>query len=382
MIDKNFEITKNKHPDISDLELHFYNMKYRGINDPVMESGGNRPIFYLFDDKNFGLISFMFSEDSPYRLNGNRILFNETELGFKSVLFTRLGNVLPPYYFRGPQGMFPSLYDDKILNVNFNPKCGGCDFCFYGYRAKQLENITPEQGFQKIEMEMGLKELSCLKEIAIVTGRFESEYELKKHIFDVIDEAEKRGFNGRVFYIGSQLVTPASIDEILERLENDPARLRYAYTIERFFDRSSIMHGSKGKKNYLEILNDMRTLRNLGINNLEYTYLAGIENLDEFKRGAEGLAQIAKPHISILRKTGQGANPLVMCRDYVKYGSDYLCQIRKHYEDLYGSRIIGNNFANLWLFPLRDFSFSFYLNRLSSIWNDMDFKITGEIEAA
>jgi len=367
MIGKNFEITRNKHSDMSDLELHFYNMKYNGIHDPVMESGGNRPIFYLFDDKNFGLISFMISEDSPYRLQEGNILYNEEKLSFNSLLFTRLGNNLPYYYFRGPQGMFPSLCDEKILNVNFNPKCSGCDFCFYGYRSKQLENITVEEGFHKIESEAELREFSDLKEIAIVTGRFKSENEVKEHVLDVINKSEERGFNGRIFYIGSQLVTPSSIEEILKRLKNDSDRFRYAYTIERFFDRSSIMHGSKGKKTYPEILEDMRTINDLGISKLEYTYLAGIEDLKEFKKGTDELVPIAIPHISILRRTGQGANPLVMCKDYMESGPSYTCQVREHYEKLYGRKIIGNNFANLWLFPREDFNFSSYLSRLSPI---------------
>ncbi len=369
MADKNFETAKSKHTDLSDLELHFYNMKCRGISDPVMELGGDRPIFYIFDEANFGLISFMLSEDSPYRVDGDRILFNDKELGFESILFTRLGNTLPYYYFRGPLGMFPSLYDERILNVNFNPRCGGCDFCFYGYRAKQLENITAEEGFLKIEMETGLREFSSLAEIAIVTGRFESEDRLKEHVLDVIDKAEERGFNGRFFYIGSQLVSPDRIEEILKRLGNNPDRFRYAYTIERFFDRSSIMHGSKGKKTYPEILTDMRVLKGTGISRLEYTYLAGIEDLDGFKKGADALAPIAKPHISILRKTGQKENSLVISEDYAKYGPDYLCQIRKYYENLYSGKIIGNNFANLWLFSLSDFDLSIYLNRLSLIRN-------------
>lgn len=366
MIDKNFEVTKSKHPDISDVELHFYNMKYRGIIDPVMESGGDRPIFYLFDDKNFGLISFMFSEDSPYESEDGRILFQEEGLPFRSIMFVRLGNTLPYYYFRGPLRQFPSLYDDNILNVNFNPRCGGCDFCFYGYRAKQLENISPEQGFQEIEKETGLQDLSSLREIAVVTGRFKSEDMIKQHIFDVIDQAEERGFNGRIFYIGSQLVTPTNIEEILRRLGNNPERLRYAYTVERFYDRSSIMHGNKGQKTYPELLNDMKTIKDLGVRKLEYTYIVGIEDLDMFKRGAEALVPLAIPHISILRKTGQDANSLTMTKDYEKHGPDYTCQIRKHYEDLYGHKIIGNNFANLWLFPLSEFNLSAYLDHLHS----------------
>ncbi|OGE65009.1 hypothetical protein A3I48_02120 [Candidatus Daviesbacteria bacterium RIFCSPLOWO2_02_FULL_36_7] len=364
-LERNFEAARSKHPDISELELHFYNMKYRGIKDPVMEAGGDRPILYVFDDANFGLISFMFSEgDSPYRLESDKILFQEEELPFKTKMFVRLGNTLPYYYFRGPLGMFPSLHDDNVLNVNFHPKCGGCDFCFYGYRTKQLENIIPEQGFQRIEAETGLQDLSCLKEIAVVTGRFKSEDALKQHILGVIDKTEERGFDKRIFYIGSQLVTPADIEEISRRLGNDPNRFRYAYTVERFSDRSSIMHGSKGQKTYNKILNDIKGIKALGVaGQLEYTYIVGIEDLDRFREGAEALVPLATPHLSIIRKTGQGANSLTMSKDYIELGPDYTCQIRKHYEELYGGRIVGNNFANIWLFPLNEFNLSFYLDR-------------------
>lgn len=367
-LERNFEATRNKHPDISELELHFYNMKYRGIKDPGMASGGDRPIFYMFDDANFGLISFMLSEDgSPYRLEKDRILFQEEELPFQSPMFVRLGNTLPRYYFRGPLGTFPSLHDDNILNVNFHPKCGGCDFCFYGYRAKQLKNITPEQGFQKIEAETGFKDLGSLKEVAVVTGRFNSEDALKQHILDVIDQAEERGFDKRIFYIGSQLVTPADIEEISRRLGNDPNRFRYAYTVERFSDRRSIMHGSKGRKTYPEIVQGIKDIKDLGVvGTLEYTYIVGIEDLDAFKKGAEVLVPLATPHLSIIRKTGQGANSLTLAADYLELGPDYTCQVREYYEELYGGRIIGNNFANLWPFPLSEFNLLPYLDRLHS----------------
>lgn len=366
--ERGFEAVKSKYPDFSELELHFYNMKYKGIKDSVMESGGDRPIFYIFDNANFSLISFMFSEDdSPYRLEGGRILFQEEELPFESTMFVRLGNTLPYYYFRGPLGSFPSLHDDNVLNVNFHPKCGGCDFCFYGYRTKQLGNLTPKQGFQKIEAETGLRDLSGLKEIAVVTGRFKSEDALKQHILGVIDQAEERGFDKRIFYIGSQLVTPADLEEISRRLGNDPNRFRYAYTVERFSDRNSIMHGSKGQKVYSEILDDIKGIKDLGVaGKLEYTYIVGIEDLNMFKKDAEALVPLAVPHLSIIRKTGQGANALTMAKDYVKLGPDYTCQVRKHYEGLYNGSVIGNNFANIWLFPRTEFDLSSYLGRSHS----------------
>jgi len=43
-----------------------------------------------------------------------------------------------------------------------------------------------------------LQDLSCLKEIAVVTGRFKSEDALKQHILGVIDKTEERGFDKSV----------------------------------------------------------------------------------------------------------------------------------------------------------------------------------------
>lgn len=124
------------------------------------------------------------------------------------------------------------------------------------------------------------------------------------------------------------------------------------------------MHGNKGRKTYPEILDDVKNIRDLGVvGKLEYTYIVGIEDLDMFKRGAESLASLAIPHLSIFRKTGQGANSLTMAKDYVELGPDYTCQVRRHYEELYGGKIIGNNFANIWLFPLNEFTLSSYLDR-------------------
>jgi len=367
-MNQNFERAKSEYPDISDLELHFYNMKSNGITDSVMEAGGERPIFYIYDDNNFGLISFMFSENSPYRTENGRILFNGHKLDFNSLLFTRLGNQLPYYYFRGPNGMFPSLHDDRILNVNFHPKCGGCDFCQYGYRTEQLGNISSEEGFNRIKEETKIEDLGQIKEIAIVTGRFGSEDSMKKHVLDVISSSEERGFKGRIFYMGSELMSNASLSEILKRLGNNPERLRYAYTIEKFFNRSSIMHGIKGTKTYPEILEEIKYLNGTGlIGKLEYTYIVGVEDFDDFKRGSLELAEIALPHLSILRRTGQNSNLSTICRDYSENGAYYTCQVRKHYEELYGGKILGNNFANLWTFPLNQFDLSLYLDSLMGV---------------
>ena len=37
------------------------------------------------------------------------------------------------------------------------------------------------------------------------------------------------------------------------------------------------------------------------ISKLEYTYIPGLDNLDDFRKGAEKLVSLARPHISIFR---------------------------------------------------------------------------------
>lgn len=356
---------REAHPNISDLELHFYNMKYHGFHDEELERGITRPIFYLYDDNNFSLISFMVPEhSSPYRFKNGEILYNGEELPFKTIKATHLGYKLPYYYFRGTiSPLHPTLDNENILNTNFNPQCTGCDFCLYGYRQRHLKNISAEKGIEMIKNETNMADFNDLKEIAIVTGRFPSETELKNHLTGIIDNSYENEFSGRILYIGSQLTSPEAISEVLHKLDK-PEQFKYVYTVERFFDREKVMHGKKGKKTLPEIVEDVKCINSLGVKDLQYSYLVGIENLKEFKKGAEVFVPYATPHISIFRKTGLEANENTIAEDYKKFGAEFICQIREHYEELYGKKIIGNNFANLWPFPVDRIDISSYLEKI------------------
>lgn len=358
------EILKDKHSELTELELHFYNMKYHGAYEEELSKGETRPIFYMYDKDNFALISFMIAEiESPYKTNGKKMYYNGEKLPFENNVPTRLTNKLPYYYFRGPISLHPTLDNENILNTSFNPKCKGCDFCFYGYRNKHLKNITPTEGLKLVQKETERKSFDFLDEIAIVTGRFVSEEKLTEHIIETVDFAADNGFDGKLLYIGSQLTTPKVITNILEKA-GGPDKFEIVYTVERFFDREKIMHGTKGQKKCKEILQDIKVIRECGVQKLQYSYLVGIENLDEFKKGAEPLVEYATPHISIFRKTGLETNEMSIAKDYLKLGAEFTCQIREHYDDLYGRKIIGNNFANLWLFPRSRMDLSCYLNRI------------------
>lgn len=367
-MDDNIEKLKLENPDISNLELHFYNMKFHGVYEKELEEGDSRPVFFLFDNNYFAIISFMISEKSPYTSEDGTLKYNGMPLPFRAVQAMRLGYSLPYYYFRGPLGpVHPTLGDENILNTSFNPLCGGCDFCFYGYRNRHLKNLTPKEGIELVKKETGITDFSVFDEIAVVTGRFPSEEKTKEHILGIIEEAKKHNFKGRIFYIGSQIVSPESIKEIFDAL-GDPKLFKISYTIERFFNRHTVMHGTKGLKTLPEIIQDLKTIKETGISFLQYNYLVGIENLDDFKKGAIQLVPYATPHISIFRKTGLTPNELSICDDYKKMGTAYIVEIKKHYEQIYGKKIIGNNYANLWPWPIKDINVDYYLNESRKFW--------------
>ncbi len=355
------EKCRELYPELSDLEIHFFDMKHKGFREEKMARRESRPVIYLYDENNFAFISFMLSENSsPYSFTGGRVTMNGEELPFDTVEATRLGYNLPYFYLRGSSSPFhPTQDDEDILNTNFNPQCKGCDFCFYGYRQEGVSNITPTQGIELVHADIG--NLSGISEVAVVTGRFPNEEKLKTHLVEVVREARNIGFNGRVFYIGSQLVSPGAIREVLAETGGN---FRYAYTLERFSERDKVMHGSKGRKDTDDILSDMAAITGEGVNDLQYTYLVGIENLDQFKRGAEAVKGYATPHISIFRKTGTGPNELSLAPDYRKLGPLYTCEIRRFYDNLYGRKMTGNNLANLWPFPRDRFNLDHYLDKV------------------
>lgn len=362
---KNIEEVKDEFPEISYLDLHFFNMKYHGLNEKELKKGETRPIFYLHDDKSFFLISFMISEDSPYTAEGNEILYNGEELPFLSEKAIRSSQKLPYFYLRGPKSpMHPTIDDENIINTGFNPKCsGGCDFCLYSYRNKHLTNITAETGLNMVMKERNLDSLKDFDEIAVVTGRFPSEEKLKDHLIDTIKYAKNNNFNGRLLYIGSQLTSPEHINEVVNEL-GDPSLLKYFFTVEKFYEREKIIHGSKGKKKIPEIIDNLKKIKDQGIDFLQYTYLVGIENIDNFMRGSEELADYAEPHISIFRKTGLEANEKTLSEDYINLGINYTIKMKKQLENLYGYEMIGNNYANLWPIPLKRFDLSQYREKI------------------
>lgn len=352
MLQKSFEDLEVAYPHLSKLELHFFNLKYCGIKDRLLKERVSRPIFEIWDDAHLVEIDFLVSEeDSPYEVREERLLFQGKEFQLESVLLNRSSLDMPYFYIRGPLGgdkACPTLDDENLLNLNHHQCCSGCDFCAYGERFKNKMNRDVKQVIEEAEKE---HPLAYFKQIAFVTGCFASEQVTAHNFIEAIRASKEKGFNGHFLYIGSQITDESLLNSVIAEID-DPKKFEYVYTLERFTKRDIIMHGIKGKRTLNEMLEDLKRLKSLGVGLLQYTYLVGIENLEDLKYYAEAFVPYATPHFSIFRKSGLKSNAKCYAPDYLKMGAAYTCEVREYFRKIYGKEILGNNLANLWLFPI------------------------------
>jgi hypothetical protein len=213
------------------------------------------------------------------------------------------------------------------------------------------ENITEEEGFALVTKSGG-NSLAHVSEITISTGLFASEREVVDHICAVASNAVRRGFTGRLFYIGCQLNSEKGVAEVLDMMYDLKLSFRYAYTVEIFSDRRKLMNNVKGDMNVEDLISGIQQLGSSGVEMLEYTYMPGLDDLDYFKLWATALAPFAMPHISIFRPIKSDHKRSLAAEDYLDSPVHYLCGMRLFYEKLYGKPIYGDQLGNLWLFPI------------------------------
>jgi len=328
------------------LDLLFYEMKGKGIT--YVDAHGRRPKVHLHDGRSlFSFVPLMPTPSSPYELDAELRRKGET-LPCTVKVFPRIQGTLGYFYLRDPQEWIQTLDQEVVLNTNFNPHCIGCQFCSRGYdryASLDLPGLSAQQGLDLV-LSQGVI-LSELAEIAVVTGTFEDGSVAVQHILDIARLAKKRGFHGRIFYLGCQVDSQVLVRRLLTGLEGIP--FRYAYTAETF-QRRELMHHTKthSMEDCAAILQE---LRRTGISSLEYTYMPGLDNLSWFARWAPVLSPIARPHISIFRPATE-AHSRLMTEMFVETPVDYLCTMRLILEHLYGGPVHGNNLGNLWPFPL------------------------------
>jgi len=334
--------TKEKFPNIPILDIFYYDIKGKGMKYNCFNE--KRPKFHIYDEESlFSIVPLISDSSSPYKVNST-LQFIDQKLPINIKQYPPVNTELGYYYLRSSNKNIQTINKEVILNLNFNPKCLGCEFCyrkFDQYYKKKMIPLLPEEGINLIKKEQ--IDFSSISEIAIVTGLFQSEDKLFNHICDVLTYSRHFGFNGRILYLGSQLISSKKLSKLLSIVD-----LTYVYTVETFSKRN-ILHPKKSKS-LKTCISDLTKIKNMGIKNLQYTYIPGIDSLSVFSRNFEVFSSLAKPHISIFRpillKHKSLLNEL-----YINNPTFYLCFIRTQFERIHKSKIIGNNLGNLWPFP-------------------------------
>jgi len=341
-MENSFEIARGRYPEIPDLDLHYYGMKGYGIKDEKIKKG--RPKFHLIDNlKLFSVVPLISSQDSPYRFEKDILTYNGKELPLKVKHIGRIGRNPSYFYYRGIQEWMPTLDSETILSINFQPVCKGCDWCCREIE-KGMRNISPEQGV-KILQEEGVI-LSDVDKITFVTGMYKNGEEVVDNILRTVDLTKRQGFKGRVLYIGSQIQNPSLVHNLIRGLEG--TSLKYAYTLETFTQRERMHIKKNGSLE--EVLNILEGIRNSGVEDLEYSYMPGLDSIDSFYEWMPKFSKLAKPHLSIFRPAEDDQEKLKDSQ-FIEDPTEYLCLMRLAFEKEHGGPIYQNNLASLWGFP-------------------------------
>jgi len=163
------------------------------------------------------------------------------------------------------------------INPNSRTSCRGCDFCYTAYQVpydkQRLETARDIHDFFDDWLEAENKQdLSHLLQVSVVTGCYPTSEELCDFLETLKDVLNEYAFQGRIFYLGSQLNT----FEHLERLE----RLRpfgICYSLETF-GRRELLKNTKRMLTLDRVVQLMDAARELEFE-VNFSYIVGMEPL-------------------------------------------------------------------------------------------------------
>ncbi len=165
------------------------------------------------------------------------------------------------------------------LNINPNTRtsCHGCKFCYSDYQVphdrKQLRTENDlRQFFQNWIAGQGVNDLSHLIQVSVVTGCYENGNELCDFLLKLKKVLSDYYFQGKIFYLGSQLDTKEKLNRIKEIKP-----VGVCFSIENF-ERRNILKKEKRAND----LDNLRYCMDIAIQlgyEINFSYILGLESL-------------------------------------------------------------------------------------------------------
>lgn len=277
--------------------------------------------------------------DSPFGISDGRLEFGSHRLG-RAVGATE--DYCDSHY---PRRL------GTVLNINPNTRtsCRGCEFCYTAYQVPldrvRMSTVAEISAFFADWMRPhGLQDLSHLIEIAVVTGCYHREHHLVDFLLSLRTVAERLGFTGKIFYLGSILTSPAAIRRL-----GEAGAFSYCVSIE-CFERRHLLHRLKQALSVEAIKDIMGACLAAGVE-VTYTYVVGLEPLPVLLPHMRDLMACTDkfPIVNILQVHQQHAASLL---DPSAGSLDFFFRARLAIEDLYLNTPLRplpwENYRSLW----------------------------------
>lgn len=226
----------------------------------------------------------------------------------------------------------------KVLNLNSNQRgnCKGCAFCIHNYPIydervlKDKQRISGKEalrGFFETEIiaRNGWNDLSGLEQIAIVTGLFPDEKSIVQHIGDVRQVASELGFNGPIFFLGSELRSLPALREV-----NNYGPFSFCYALDCLTDREQRL--TRRKKNY-SVSQIIQTLEWAMACSFEttFSYIVGLDSIEVILKYMDELRnRVNRFPIVNIYQTQHPLQEKIMAPE--AHNLDYYLQARKVFE--------------------------------------------------
>lgn len=164
------------------------------------------------------------------------------------------------------------------LNTNLRTSCRGCEFCYAAYQISNGEyRLQKTEDFDNFFVgfmaKYNLSSLRTIKQLSIVTGCYPDCDELIDTILNLKESAEKRGFEGRIFYLGSQIIGANAISRLSEI-----GKFGLCFSVE-VFERRDILRTNKQAIDLEQIKETLLMAKELGFDST-ISYVLGLESLE------------------------------------------------------------------------------------------------------
>ncbi|MFD4926351.1 hypothetical protein ACFWNE_34260 [Streptomyces goshikiensis] len=189
-------------------------------------------------------------------------------------------------------GYFRNSGRAATLNPNARSRCVGCGWCPNTLEAAADPKMQEEQGLDALLRALGeqhpRRNLAELTEVTVSTGCFEREEAAVAHLTALRPALERAGVTARIGFLTSVLRSDEAFATIASQVSPFVLRL----TVEHFTRRAALMKETKANLLPDQMSDLLARARAAGLET-SYTYIAGIDPLEDLARGVNALADRA-----------------------------------------------------------------------------------------